>query len=172
MMRIKAIWTITIFFMMIGAVIDAVGADRKKAVELNSIGYKYYSEKRYYAAIKEFRKAIMEDETYVYPHYNLACSISLLFEINDFIEYEEENAPLEPVDRILLIAEALSNLEKAVQLNPEYMKKARTDKDLTYMGKYAPFYQILGYNLNEAEDVQKMLYGVMSLSGVTIIPHF
>lgn len=45
----------------------------------NDEGLKLYGRKQYAQAAEEFRLAIVEDSVYLYPHYNLACTLSLLY---------------------------------------------------------------------------------------------
>jgi len=53
------------------------GADAKKAMQLNAQGMKKYAKKDYFGAAELFEKAIKEDETLAYAHYNLASMASL-----------------------------------------------------------------------------------------------
>jgi hypothetical protein len=51
----------------------------KKASALNDRGMALYDKGRYPEAADLFRQAIVEDSLYLYPHYNLACCLSLLY---------------------------------------------------------------------------------------------
>lgn len=53
------------------------GADKKTAMQLNVQGMKKYAKKDYSGAAELFEKAIKEDETLAYAHYNLASMASL-----------------------------------------------------------------------------------------------
>ena len=53
------------------------GADKKKALQFNAQGMKMYQKKLYGSALELFEKAIAEDETLAYAHYNLASMASL-----------------------------------------------------------------------------------------------
>ena len=57
--------------------IGTAGADKKKAVQLNTQGMKKYAKKDYSGAAELFEQAIKEDETLAYAHYNLASMASL-----------------------------------------------------------------------------------------------
>ena len=87
-------------------------ADRKKAMQLNAQGMKKYAKKDPQGAAKLFEKAIKEDETLAYAHYNLASMASLNHEFLVTIrELEWCKKSTDPV---------------AAKL----MAKAKTDKDL------------------------------------------
>ena len=88
------------------------GADAKKAKQLNVQGMKKYAKKDYSGAAELFQKAIAEDATFAYAHYNLASMASLTSDFPLAIrELEWCTKSTDPV---------------AVKL----MAKARTDKDL------------------------------------------
>jgi hypothetical protein len=57
--------------------VGTAGADKKKAMQLNAQGMKQYQKKNYGSAQELFEKAIVEDETLAYAHYNLASMASL-----------------------------------------------------------------------------------------------
>jgi hypothetical protein len=57
--------------------VGTAGADKKKALQLNVQGMKKYAKKDFSGAAELFEKAIAEDETLAYAHYNLASMASL-----------------------------------------------------------------------------------------------
>ena len=48
------------------------------AVELSTLGYQLYEQKKYVESLDYFRASFEKDPDYVYPHYNYACVLSLL----------------------------------------------------------------------------------------------
>ncbi|HEY5934150.1 MAG TPA: hypothetical protein VIU61_05940, partial [Kofleriaceae bacterium] len=100
---------------VVGVLVGLLGtasADRKKAMQLNAQGMKLYQKKAYGSALELFEKAIKEDETLAYAHYNLASMASLTSDFEIAIrELEWCKKSTDPVAAKLLA-------------------KAKTDKDL------------------------------------------
>jgi tetratricopeptide (TPR) repeat protein len=159
-MKMNSLVAVFLIFLFYCGSANIAGADRKKAVELNTLGYKYYSEKKYYDAIEQFREAINQDKTYVFPHYNLACTIALVFTNDDFSEFKKRNRYFGQNHMIGLIDEAIDNLKIAIAIDPKYKEKARHDSDLNYMRTEATFFNTLDYDLNNPDDVKEILWGI------------
>lgn len=63
------------------------------AIEWNNQGFEAYEKGNFIDAATLFTRSIAADSSYLYAHYNLACTLSLLFEsgvINDYNEIIEE----------------------------------------------------------------------------------
>jgi tetratricopeptide (TPR) repeat protein len=88
--------------------------DYNSAVSLNTFGYGLYEQKKFGEAATVFRRAVQLDPSYAYPHYNLACMLSLL---------SAEGQKINP-------GELIYHLQCAALLEPKYRTKPKTDTDL------------------------------------------
>jgi hypothetical protein len=59
------------------------------AVALNDLGMEAYTRRDYVQAVSYFRKAIVADAQYILPHYNLACTLALMYRNGDAVDLEE-----------------------------------------------------------------------------------
>jgi tetratricopeptide (TPR) repeat protein len=128
--------------------------NRQEAVRLNNVGYKYYQTKDYANAANYFRQAIKADDTYLYPHYNLACTLSLMLALPTRI------TGLDDYQRDGLVDEAIQNLQKTLQLEPGRKSKIESDSDLVFLRTRAEYYVLLDYSLSDPKAVQQILSGV------------
>jgi hypothetical protein len=94
--------------------------EQESAYQLNSQGMDLYEQKKFQESITEFEEACSLQFDYVYPHYNLACVLSMLAETNP--DYTEGNNYVN-LQAHLLIALALS---------PEHRNKWKVDPDLRW----------------------------------------
>ncbi len=86
----------------------------KSASELNDIGFEYYSDKNYYDAIDLFKFAIRKDNSYLYANYNLACTLSLIYNPEKIHYYNE----------------SLEYLHRSYQINTNRLAKMEGDTDI------------------------------------------
>jgi tetratricopeptide (TPR) repeat protein len=104
-----------------------LSVDPNSAVSLNTFGYHLYERKAYADAATAFRRAIQLDPAYAYPHYNLACMLSLL---------AGQGEEIDP-------GELIYHLQCAALLNPRYRVKPKTDTDLDPVRNQAYFREYL-----------------------------
>ncbi|TFG60382.1 MAG: hypothetical protein E4H36_12185 [Spirochaetales bacterium] len=111
-----------------------VGLAAFTAVELNRTGFFLYEKKDYENAVILFRNALLSDPSYVYPHYNLACTLALM------------NAKGKPAD----IRQIVYHLHKSVELDVQRLAKSRTDTDLDSVRNHPLFKAYLLLQVNNA----------------------
>ena len=125
--------------------------DEINAVNLNYAGMEVYDREEYLDAIALFRWGTLKDPSYVYPHYNLACSAALLLE--EILETDPVNFDQELYLNkygyywavpFLLLDELFSHLAITLYLDKDYLAKMHQDKDLKIlhsMQRYKSFMQ-------------------------------
>ncbi|MBN1798738.1 MAG: hypothetical protein JW822_09175 [Spirochaetales bacterium] len=106
---------ICISFSLLNAEVDK----SLSAVELNTLGYQLYEQKKYVESLDYFRASFEKDPDYVYPHYNYACVLSLLCAQDEkkWSDYEWD------ITKHLLIS---------MRLRANYRTKYFTDPDLKW----------------------------------------
>jgi hypothetical protein len=126
--------------------------DMANSQSLNSAGYGLYEKKDYAGAARFFREAAYADPSNVYPHYNLACTLSLIRDSiwadpdanmdyhHDYNEdyyatkynlYEPDGNYYHQADNDELCRnEIFDHLTIACLLDRQYLAKAPTDRDL------------------------------------------
>jgi tetratricopeptide (TPR) repeat protein len=105
-----------------------LSVDPNSAVSLNTFGYHLYERKAYADAATAFRRAVQLDPAYAFPHYNLACVLSLK---------AGEGKSVDP-------GELIYHLQCAALLDPRYRTKPQTDTDLDPVRSMAYFRDYLG----------------------------
>jgi hypothetical protein len=105
-----------------------LSVDYNSATSVNTFGYHLYEQKAYADAVTAFRRAIQLDPAYAFPHYNLACMLSLL---------AADGKDVDP-------GELIYHLQCAALLNPRYRTKPQTDTDLDPVRSQAYFRDYLG----------------------------
>jgi hypothetical protein len=130
----------------------AFSVDLKNSRSLNSAGYGLYERQDYANAVRFFREAAYIDPSYVYPHYNLACTLSIIRDSiwadpeagmdyhHDFNGdyYAVKYSLYEPDDNYFDQAdndeicrnEIFDHLALACLLDKQYPEKAPADRDL------------------------------------------
>ncbi len=154
--------SLIILLIILSQSITAYPQSRSKAEVLNREGYSLYSDGKYYYSILKFQEAIEADPSYVYPHYNIACSTSLMMANNDYSDYLEKNNlyHLSPVNKIELLYKAFAELSVAVKLDTKYKQKARSDSDLEFFKRFYEYYSILEYDLKDIYDAKQILCSI------------
>ena len=154
-MRVKIV-LILLLLVLVGAFLYS-----DEAQALNTKGFRYYKQKAYREAADYFRQAIEADYLYLYPHYNLACTLSLILQTERLGYFEEQD----------LLKEIFEQLEITLVLELGYKKKMESDSDLNYARKYFKYYSLLGYSVDKRKDVMVILAGVSywGLEGVGVL---
>jgi tetratricopeptide (TPR) repeat protein len=117
---------------------------RATAIELNKQGFALYQQGRYADALEKFRASFEADDTYVYPHYNYACTLGILL---------REDLP----NWYHRMDEVFAHLRRTVELHPPHREKMKTDPDLeSVRGEFA-FWKIAGLRTDRTEDVKELL---------------
>jgi hypothetical protein len=153
--------------------------DMANSQSLNSAGYGLYEKKDYAGAVRFFREAAYADPSNVYPHYNLACTLSLIRDSiwadpdanmdyhHDYNEdyYATKYSLYEPDDNYFGQAdndeicrnEIFEHLTLACLLDQKYPGKASDDQDLAGIQSTLRFTRLM-------ENIQtgkgKQLYGI------------
>lgn len=117
---------------------------RSAAIELNKQGFALYQQGRYEEALEEFRASFEADDTYVYPHYNYACTLGILL---------REDLP----NWYHRMDELFAHLRRTVELHPPHREKMKTDPDLESVRGEFTFWQIAGLRTDRTEDVKELL---------------
>ena len=107
---------------VLGGAAAPAAATPAAARAANSRGYALHKQKKYAEAAVEYRKAIVEDPSYVFAHYNLACVASLTKDPAAAIHELEWL-----VDRALWDSDAKAAIVKA-----------RKDRDLAWLFQQGP----------------------------------
>ena len=121
--------------------------NRALAKEFNNQGYELYKQGKYENALKMFEKSFTADDSFFLPHYNYACTLGVLMKR----KYEEWWERKE---------EAISHLQKVVNLNPSYLTKIKTDPDLDKLRKCFSYYMVIGLSTKKSSDVKQILCGL------------
>ena len=118
--------------------------DREKAKEYNAQGYDLYIAKEYEEALKLFEESIYFDDSYLYGHYNYACTLGVLMkqDYETWFSYKQE---------------IIKHLWKVQELNTEYIQKIKTDSDLDLLRKEFDYYLLLGFSPNDTDDVKEII---------------
>lgn len=112
--------------------------------DLNTKGYELYQKGNYVEALKYFESAFEEDENYIHAHYNYACTLGVLMKL----DYPEWYVYREDVHKHLKIA---------VEINPDYIEKIKSDSDLEIIRKDFEYFKLLGYGTETDEDIRHLL---------------
>jgi tetratricopeptide (TPR) repeat protein len=115
--------------------------------QLNNQGYELYKGKKYSEALKYFDYSIKKDNSNYLAHYNYACTLSLLitFGNNDYDLCEEH------------VTLVVNHLKKAIQLKPDYISKIRIDNDLNIIKRYFYYYELIGFNVANSNELNNIL---------------
>lgn len=145
---------------------NGISVDITNSESLNREGYKIYGKRDYIGAIRFFREAAYLDPTNVYPHYNLACCLSLLKsqlskeygkvtgtnsynENNDLIKkyklyFDDKNGiSNESFPRTMLYDELYDNLTLTFLLSKEHIQKSQNDSDLIFIRNQERFKNLI-----------------------------
>jgi hypothetical protein len=156
-----------------------LSVDMKDSQSLNSAGYGLYERKDYANAIRFFREAAYVDPSNVYPHYNLACSLSLIRDSiwadpeaemdyhhdrnQDYYAikyhlYEPDDNYYEQIDNDQICRnEIFEHLTLACLLERQYLTKAPTDRDLAGVHNTLRFKRLME-NIQTGKGVE--VYGI------------
>lgn len=118
--------------------------DRQTAMDFNDLGFELYEEGRFAEALAKFEAAWRADESYIYGHYNYACTLGILIreEAYEWHHMKEK---------------AFEHLEETLKIRPSYASKMLADPDLSELRKDFKFYAILGYDIADPEDAAFVL---------------
>ncbi|MCK4257376.1 MAG: hypothetical protein KAX49_00265 [Halanaerobiales bacterium] len=118
--------------------------DRKTAEENNDTGYMLHLEGDYEGAIEAFETALSYDYTYFLPYYNYARTICVMMsEDNDDFDFYEAGI----IELLYIVNE----------LNPGYVKNIENDSAFDVMKKDFIYYMLLGYTIDNTENVKTIL---------------
>lgn len=140
---------------------DALESKPSKEVarERNTQGFELYQLGKYEEALTLFEEAIEQDDTYFYPYYNYACTLGVLMKL-DYPRWYDSRSTIHEY------------LKKVVELNPEYIEKIKTDRDLDEIRKDYEYLKLIGYTLDNDEDIAYILQNVhWSIHGPGIFSH-
>ncbi len=115
---------------------------RDKAITLNQIGYSYYKKEDYSMACVFFAYSAFTDETYKYPFYNYACSMTL-FQPNGEPGFVDDSM--------------VEYLKKAIELDENYKQKMRVDPDFKIYQKEAWFIILSGADPSTYAGIKDIL---------------
>jgi hypothetical protein len=146
---------------------------------LNRAGYGLYEKKDYAGAVRFFREAAYIDPAYVYPHYNLACSLSLLrdsiwadpaaqmdyhhnFNLDYYAAryqlYEPDDNYFSQIDNDEICRnEIFEHLTLACLLDRQYLTKAPADQDLAGLHNTLRFKRLME-NIQSGKGTE--IYGI------------
>ena len=97
------------------------------SMKINAAGFDLYEQKKYKDAVMVFKQAAEMDEKNAVPWYNLACTLSLLYGSGEVVD----------------LSELFTSLKNAVDNNPEYLNKSKTDTDLDAVRNMPDFKAII-----------------------------
>jgi tetratricopeptide (TPR) repeat protein len=117
---------------------------RNAAIELNKEGFALYQQGHFEEALEKFQAAFEADDTYVYPHYNYACTLGILL---------REDLP----NWYHRMDDLFAQLRRTVELHPPHREKMKTDPDLESVRGEFTFWQIAGLRTDRTKDVKELL---------------
>ncbi len=122
-------------------------AENNKAIpsskEFNKTGYQFYKSHNYQKAIKFFKCAVNIDSENHYAHYNLACSLAILYKTNQKIN----------------IQNIINHLTKAKNSHPRYHTKIPTDKNLNALRDNPEFKNLITTLNAPKKTIQELIIG-------------
>lgn len=119
----------------------------QEAKDLNTLGFDQYQVGAYEEALALFEQSIAKDDGYFYAHYNYACTLGVLMQKDYPMWYDRRG-------------EVYDHLEKVLVLNPDYVEKFKTDRDLDLLRQDYEYYQLIGYSIDQPEDIGVFLENV------------
>ncbi|WP_105616388.1 tetratricopeptide repeat protein [Vallitalea okinawensis] len=115
------------------------------ARDLNTLGYKLYTSGEYEKALKYFKASIEKDDSYLYPHYNYACTLGVLMKLDYPIWYDSRDT-------------IHYHLQKVIEIKPDYIEKIKNDSDLDMIRKDFEYLQLLGFSTMTDGDIKYILH--------------
>lgn len=128
----------------LSCMLTLISEDRASAIAFNDQGFELYEEGNFAAALKKFEASWRADGSYIYGHYNYACTLGILIRE-------------EPMDWYHMQDAAFDHLERTLEIRPSYASKMLTDSDLSELRKDFRFYSILGYDVSDPEEAAFVL---------------
>lgn len=127
--------------------------------DANAAGMKLYQAKKYAEAVEQFRKAVKAGEpagasvkeavqltrVRALAHFNLACTLALLRKAGKVCEFDAYRGTI------------TSEVQEAIQLDPNRLEKALTDGDLTGIRDTLAFQSWKGLSPTREADLPKLL---------------
>jgi hypothetical protein len=138
----------------------ALSSHAQTAAQLNTDGYKLFTQAKYWESADFFRKAVAKDKSYPYAWYNLACACSRILEQPDTYIPLMGETPCPPCDFGKFAVEGLAALEQAIKLNAEYAGKCQVDADLKRIRNELGFFRLLSYDFSRYNDVLTVMKSV------------
>ncbi|MBN1880749.1 MAG: hypothetical protein JW885_01135 [Deltaproteobacteria bacterium] len=119
----------------------------QSARDLNTTGFRLYTEGRYVEALDYFGKAIEADPSYVLAQYNYACTLGVLRDIGpEFVcRYDTYKWRI------------LDYLEESIRLDPGRLDRMKDDPDLACVHDTFRYQRLLGLNPDDPEDALLIL---------------
>jgi len=112
--------------------------------DLNSKGYELYLSHEYEKALEYFRASFEIDNDYLYAHYNYACTLGILMEL-DYPEWYDFRSEIH------------SHLNRVIEIEPDYIEKIKLDSDLDLIRKDFEYFVLLGYGTETDDDIAHLL---------------
>ncbi|MFL5319125.1 MAG: hypothetical protein ACJ790_05670 [Myxococcaceae bacterium] len=123
-------------------------AQTPDAKKLNSDAMDAYKAADWDTAIAKFQGAIQADPTYALPHYNLACTLSLVRKAGQTCQHEAYRHTI------------VSELEKSVKLDPKRRDRMKKDADLQSVRDTIGYQKLMGVNPDTKDGLQTLLLNV------------
>ncbi len=120
------------------------------ARDLNTTGYRLYTEGKFPEALDYFRRAAEADPEYALARYNLACTLGVL----------RKQGPEAVCRYDAYKSTILDDLEAAVRLDPDTREKMQLDPDLDPVRDTVRYLRLLGYSPADPADVGVLLTSV------------
>lgn len=128
------------------------------AFDLNAAGMKLYSQKKYAEAKDQFLAALKDEaaratvkeqvalrRTRALAKFNLACTLSLLRKAGQVCEHDAYRATI------------LTFVRESIELDPNRLEKALTDKDLESIRDTVDYQQLLGLSVTREADLSALI---------------
>jgi len=119
-------------------------SDIDEAKELNSLGYELYKKGDFEEALRLFEESIEVYNDYPYSHFNYACTLGVLMK-NDYPSWFGHKDI------------AIEHLKKVLELDSIFLEKVKTDNDLDLIRNEFEYLDLLGYSINNTEDIEVYL---------------
>jgi tetratricopeptide (TPR) repeat protein len=129
---------------LVNLLLPMAAQDREEAIELNDRGFALYEAERYVEALEMFEASWRADDSYLYAHYNYACTLGILVREEPELWFGKRDA-------------AFEHLERTLGIRPAYREKMLSDPDLSELRKEFRFYAILGYDTRDRQDAVYLL---------------
>ncbi len=150
---------------------NAISVNTTNSDALNSAGFDVYEKKDYVNAIRFFREAAYLNSDYTFPHYNLACCLSLLLAQSNGNNEAIARYNLYPSNAAsqeqMMEDELYDNLGITFHLSKEHIEKSQSDSDLAFIRSQERFQELLAAYV--PKELPQSLPRFTSISGIEMI---